>query len=984
MPAPVPPFALRTLGTLSLTAPPGLPVDGVVSAPRRMAMLTYLAIHAQRALERRDTLVALFWPEASQEAARHSLRSMLHALRRTLPGLVVTRGDEEVGIERGLLSCDVADFESALAERRHADALDLYAGEFLGGFHLRGAAGFTQWAEGVRARVRERAVEAASYLARAALDGGDPAALGRARQAVELSGGREPQVRLLIEALALAGDVAEALREYEALSRGLREDYGAQPSAETEALVHLFRRAGTGDSALAGGAGRAAGGRLHNLPTPATPFIGREREIAAAAARIGESRLVTILGPGGAGKTRLALEVSRRLVEAYRDGAWFVPVAGLSGGEHLPAAISASLRVPAAPGTPTRLRLLDYLAGKEMLLVLDSFEHLAGEGRFVAEILEAAPEVRVLVTSQARLGIPAETLLELWGMEVPGGDAEDGWREAEVVRLFAQAARRVDPAFALTGTELPDVVRICRFAGGFPLGVELAAAWIRLLSPREIAAELETGAEPTAAPGGLPDRQRSLRASFEHAWHRLPGGEREVLARLSVFRGSMSLRAAAGVAGATLPVLNVLADRSLLRRAGAGNFEVPEVLRRYAEEKLREEPSAYDPAAERHAAWYLELLAGAEAGLESVAERAAAAALEPEIDHVRAAWEHAVRTRAARQLARSARAFFLFLDLRVWCEEGYAAFAAAVESLAGDPDFTPEARECELYLGVFALRLGRLPEAEARLSRVLGAFERSGEQARAAFAGHRLGTMLWEAGRPSEAGEMYERSMRRFRALGDERSVPDCLTHLGNVAQFDGRVDEARELIAEAIALQRRSGDLRMLTISLNNLGCVFGGQGRFDLAEAQFLEGLHLAGRAGDQYIAVRLLHNLAQVSMDRRDLSGARAFAERSLELSRRLGFRLTQAGTLLLLGDVAMALGDHADAAGQYQAATMLLAGSGAVPLLLEIRVAQAELERERGNPGAARALAAEALEHPGTPATVRARATSLLQSLEAAAA
>jgi len=948
----------------------------VTAAPRRFALLAYLAVEAPGTLQRRDTLAALFWPESPQEAARHSLRTLLHLLRKTLPGVIVTRGHEEVGVDAARLYCDAVELERAAAAGRHEEALELYRGEFLAGFHLRDAPEFAAWADGVRARLAERAVEAASRLARGAP--GEAAAVAWARRAVELSRGGEPQVRLLMEALSAAGDAAGALREYEALARTLREEYGVRPSPETEAQLQWLLETGAADADA--GEGERPARRAHNLPSPATPLVGREREADAAAARLAESRLVTILGPGGVGKSRLAVEVAWRRVEAYRDGAWFVPLAGLSAGEHLPGAIGAALRVPAALGTPARPRLLDYLREKEMLLVLDSFEHLAAEGRFATELLEAAPGVRLLVTSRERLGLPAETLVELWGMEVPDDDgADERWRDAEAVRLFAQAARRFDPAFTVADEDLPGVARICRFAGGFPLGIELAAAWVRLLSTREIAAALDEGSEPTATGRAVPVRQRSLRAAFEHSWGLLSARERAVLALLSVFRGSFGLAAGTAVAAATLPNLTELADRSLLRRAGPAYFEVPEVLRRYAEEKLREHPAEHARAVKRQTIYHLGLLADAEAELASIDEHVAAARLQPEIDHVRAAWKRAAADRAHALLADAARGYFLFLDLLGWCEEGYAAFAEAADALAGEPATAAAARECELYLGVFALRLGYLAEAEARLSRVLADFERLGEEARAAFAGHRLGTTLLELGRVDEAQERYERSMRRYRALGDHRAAANSLTHLGNIAYSQDRLDDARRLHEEGIAIQRRIGDRRLLALSLNNLGGVLTAQGRLDEAERRYHEGLRLAASTRDPGSSVRLLHNLAYIGRAVGDLSAAAAFAERSLELSRRMGFRLVQAATLVLLGGITQDAGDHAGAEERYRAGMALLDGSGAAPLLLDAAVSLAELERARGNVEKARVLAAEALESPAVEPQVRARAASLIQSL-----
>jgi tetratricopeptide (TPR) repeat protein len=527
--------------------------------------------------------------------------------------------------------------------------------------------------------------------------------------------------------------------------------------------------------------------------------------------------------------------------------------------------------------------------------------------------------------------------------------------------------------------DLPGVARICRFAGGFPLGIELAAAWVRLLSTREIAAALDEGSEPTATGRAVPVRQRSLRAAFEHSWGLLSGRERAVLSLLSIFRGSFGLAAGSAVGAATLPDLTELADRSLLRRAGPAYFEVPEVLRRYAEEKLREHPAEHARAVKRQTVYHLGLLADAEAGLASIDEHVAAARLQPEIDHIRAAWKRAAADRAHALLADAARGYFLFLDLLGWCEEGYAAFAEAADALAGDPAAVAAARECELYRGVFALRLGHLAEAEARLSRVLADFERLGEEARAAFAGHRLGTTLLELGRVDEAQEMYERSMRRYRALGDHRAAANSLTHLGNIAYNQGRLDDARRLHEEGIAIQRRIGDRRLLALSLNNLGSVLTVQGRHEEAERRYHEGLRLAASTRDPGSSVRLLHNLAYIGRAVGDLSAAAAFAERSLELSRRMGFRLVQAATLVLLGGITQDAGDHAGAEERYRAAMALLDGSGAAPLLLDATVSLAELEQARGNVEKARVLAAEALESPAVQPEARARAASLIQSL-----
>ncbi|MFL5542465.1 MAG: ATP-binding protein, partial [Longimicrobiaceae bacterium] len=324
---------------------------------------------------------------------------------------------------------------------------------------------------------------------------------------------------------------------------------------------------------------------VNNLLPQPTPFVGRARELAALAARLEDpgGRLVTITGPGGMGKTRLALEAAARALPGFANGVCVVPLAGVRAVELVAPAIAAALRLSPAGREDPLAPVLDFLREKRLLLLLDNFEHLSAGAELVGRVLAAAPGVRALVTSRERLGLPGELLFPLDGMAVE----EAGGGAGDAVALFLEGARRVQPGFAPDADELAAIARICRQVEGLPLAVELASPWVRLLPCREIEAEIaESQHFLAAARPGLPPRHRSLRSAFEWSWRHLDDEERGALRRLAVFRGGFTRAAAAQVARAGLPVLSALADKSLVRVADAGRYELLDVLRACAHDEL--------------------------------------------------------------------------------------------------------------------------------------------------------------------------------------------------------------------------------------------------------------------------------------------------------------------------------------------------------------------------------------------------------------
>ena len=444
--------------------------------------------------------------------------------------------------------------------------------------------------EFIAARVREALLGLAENEAS---DGRVQQALKRAERALGLAGAPalEPQDLVRLHTLLLAGG---SLRAEEVRNEAL--DFGVTLVAsqvEAEERLRSLRREdhhpGLGD-----------------LPSRNTSFVGRQLELSEVAELLGhdECRLLSVVGVGGVGKTRLALQAVRERLEegGFADGVVFVPLEALTDAASVPAVVAGALGLDLSGQEDARSVVLRFLAEKRLLLVLDNFEQLLEGTPFVRELIDRCLRLKLLVTSRERLNLEAEWVFEVEGLAYPE-EARSVERAAyfDAVQLFVQRAKRAQPRFSLTAETLPPVARICRLVDGMPLAIELAASWLRALSADEVAKEMEAGADRLEAPArDVPERHRSVRAVFDHSWSLLLEGEREVLRGLSVFRGGFRREAAAVVAGATLPVLARLVDTSLLHLSVEGRYDRHPLLTQYTREKLAEHPEERQGAEQRH------------------------------------------------------------------------------------------------------------------------------------------------------------------------------------------------------------------------------------------------------------------------------------------------------------------------------------------------------------------------------------------------
>jgi predicted ATPase/class 3 adenylate cyclase len=526
---------------------------------------------------------------------------------------------------------------------------------------------------------------------------------------------------------------------------------------------------------------RTLGPRPANLPVPLTRFVGRERELVRLHALLDDPdrRLVTLVGPGGIGKTRLAVQVAAARQDRARDGVVFVSLAGTAPARpeeaadlvvaNLAAALGVSLAVPRDP-----LELLcDHLAAHELLLVLDNLEQLQDAAKVVARLLQRAAGVKVLVTSRRRLGLEGECLVEVAGLPYPPPDADLESRSWEAVQLFQDHARLLRPARRLAADE--EVGRICRLVAGVPLAIELAARWVRSVTPAVIADRLARDLDllATSAPD-VERRHRSLRSVIDWSWQLLTDDERRVLARLSVFRGGFDLDVAAVVAGATLPLLADLVDQSLVSVAEDGRYAMHELVRQYAAEQLAADPDDEQATRQRHADQVAGLLPDpAEAATGD--ERA----LDAEVENLRAATDwligHADATRLDAHLVR----LWPWYRRRGWFREAQAVLTAALEH-AGVP-VTEQARWHRL-LGEACMELGELRPARQHFERTLALLD----------SPMPASTLGWLDVLASQALQRRLRRRRRSRAVGKPASSDSHRRRLKQSGRCLGSSDAGR------------------------------------------------------------------------------------------------------------------------------------------------------------------------------------------------
>lgn len=663
------------------------------------------------------------------------------------------------------------------------------------------------------------------------------------------------------------------------------------------------------------------------LPAFLTPFVGREREQAELTALLArpDCRLLTLLGPGGAGKTRLAIETARS-VSGFADGVAFVSLAPVAAPESIVLAIGEALGFAFVGAGDPIAQLLAHLRERRTLLILDNLEHLLDPaGRtlgLLGRLLAQAPAVTLLVTSRERLRLAGEWVLELGGLGLtPLRDASRAL-PGPALTLFAEHAERVDRAFVLNSANEAIVTTICRLVDGLPLGIELAAAWLRLLTLDEIAHDLIRDLDTAhLSPGALPPRHHSLRAVVDHSWQLLAEPERAALRWLSVFQGGFTREAAAEVAGANIALLATLADKSLLRRGASARYDLHEIIRQYADGRLRERPDELEAARSRHAAYYLRLAAEGGPRINSPQQLAATTELTAEIDNLHAAWRWAAACGQIAELDRAGAALQWFYEVRSWLHEGAALLAQAIEQLragrpagAGDEWRRAFGRILGAY-GYMATRSSAWGAARAALAESHALLNASDDPVGLARTLANQGILEHWMGDYAGARSALEQSIALTHQTGDGWTRALAQTWASIVAHSAGAYDEAEARFREALALWRGYGSPRAQIWCITYCSPTLLALGKYREAQPLLRESLALSQASDDRYGMAMSLHHLGRAALQQRDLPEAIAcFREALPLLGSTSGWEYPQA--LNDLGEALWEAGSLAESRRAYQ--------------------------------------------------------------------
>jgi predicted ATPase/DNA-binding SARP family transcriptional activator len=934
-----------------------------VALERKAAgLLAYLALEGPTP---RGKLAGLLWPDAGDKRARNNLRQLLYKLR-PYAGLLV--GDDPLCLRDVCVVAldlqhylDTADLER-LAARFPAPP------DLLAGLEYDDCPDFDEWLSVERERFKTRWLGALSSHADALEGEGDyRAALPLAHALLIESPLSEVAYRRLMRLHSLLGDRAAALEVYARCREALGRELGVAPLPETCELARAIEEG-------------APPSRSALLPRYPTPFIGRARELAEIEALLLEPscRLLVLTGPGGSGKTRLAVEAAAK-VDANRDGHYFVPLSALNDSSLLVSAIASAIGFSFYSTTDPDTQLLEHLREKELLLVLDNFEHLREGAGFLLKVLEGAPNVKLLLTSRERLGLPGEWVRELDGLPLP--DSADIVEESEAVQLFLTNARRSAPRLTLAKDERVALMRICRLTGGLPLALELASAWVWALSLEEIAAGLEESlAFLVSDTGGLPERHRSLRASFDHSWRLLPDGERQALARLAIFRGGFTAEAAAAVADAPLATLLSLMGRSLVGRDASGRFGMHELLRQYAKEKLAGEAEVQRRARDRHQAYYLRFVAEAKARMYSEHQQEALQAIEGELANVRTALARTPASDALEPLREALSPLWSYFDNRGRYREGIETFALVERSLnPDDPRHAVALGRMRIAQAWLHLRVGHYAQAAARAQAGLELLPADREGKAIAVGTSILGNAEWRSGNYQEAKRHFETLVETVEVQEDHGALAAYLANLGLIEQSLGNYRQANEHLETALRLCRVTAHPAGEASALCNLGDLKRLTGKFDEAQARLEEGLRLAHKTGLRDVIPHLLNNLARLERDRGELEQAETHALEARKLAEASGDRTAQASALANLGQVAIGEGDPARAKALFQEALAIAWSVKDLPLVFAFLLEIAKLTLAAGKNEHAACLLRLVASHPASERAERDAARSLFDEL-----
>jgi len=894
---------------------------GSLGLKKADALLVYLMV--ERKSHTRGELAALLWPEGTQKNAATSLRVALSVLRKYVPDYLDIDRDS-VRIKPGTSAwIDVSDLEQKLSVGDIEHALQLYQGDFLEGFHIQDSIEFENWLQFQHEHLQLLVTAALHRSIAGRIEAGDYTS-GRKliHQLLEMDPLDEQAYYQSILLHGVMGERAAALKQFEQYSQILQEELGVEPPEELQDLYHRIQKGDSLSTLL------PALPETH-LPTPQTSFIGRGKELEEISTLLRDPgcRLLTLKGPGGSGKTRLAIQAASQAARWFPDGTFFVPLEPADSKDYLIPAIARALNYTLDSlinGADLRTQIVDYLRNKSVLLILDGCEIFAGTSSGLSWILEKSPGVRVLASSRQRLGLQAEHVLQIDGLKVPENPADSGTENIESVELFHERARMTG-ATPLHEADSEAVGMICSLVAGMPLGIELAAAWTSILSPREIAQEAARSLDFLSSTlCDIPERHRSLRAVFESSWLYLTDELREAFSRLAVFRGVFTLKAARLAAGVHLEQLLALVDRSLVNRTVDGRFSIHSLLKQYAAEKLSEHIELEKEVQENFCQFFVNMVSDRETALMGPGMLQARDEIREEMDNIRSAIFWAGVHWPEFEVRNMILSLAAFYAIHGW-QEGVHAFRdlararkdALLASGLRDP-FKDRVFLCaSIHQAFYLCNLGMIIESETLSRDCLEGLHQPGLERELSVSLHNLGVNASYRGEYRDSQDLLEEAI----VLGREYNHilwPTYLFWLGNLHFQLGAYEQGRLTLQKSYDRFSAQGNLWGTAFALSKIAMAEDGMGEHAKASEHHREALTvfelLESKAGKAYALSRM--SMSACFLEK--YSEAAKLAEQGFQTFDEIGHRWGICTSLCGLAFAHLGLGNREKAKAYFKAA------------------------------------------------------------------
>jgi predicted ATPase/DNA-binding SARP family transcriptional activator len=930
---------------------------------KRFLLLAYLAYRSDWVA--RDHLAFLFWSDSDSQTARKNLRHLISRVR-ALDFVILESQDEHL---RWLVNTDVTKFQVFLGQGAWEHAISLYQGKLLEGINP-DIRELEDWLsteqENLHSAYREALLNYSQQLEVQERFSEAQALLAKLFKQDVMA---EDTIQAYLRTALKSGQRNEALKAFELFQTTLFAELHLQPLESTKQLALALAQLSDAPerhhtNTLTPKPEIAQAPKLNNFPVLNTSFVGRDEKLSEIAAAINEPkiRLLTLIGPGGIGKTRLSVQVGEDQYQHFSSGATFVPLANLANTQNIVPAIASALNLSFTNNASLEEQLKTFLRDKNMLLVLDNLEHLIEGAGIIFELLETCPMLKILTTSREALDFQNEYLIEVTGLRVPTNEHDENLETYDAVQLFVRLARRVNPRFSLEPDTKPYVARLCKMLYGSPLAIELATSWLRLLNVQEVSTEIQKSLDfLNVTQPDLPVRHRSLRAVFEHSWNLLTELEQTALKRLAVFKGGFRKDAAEKITGVGLRTLLTLVNKSLLQQTATGRIERHVMVSEFSLEKLTQDQFEYVLQLEKHGLYYFEFLENHAMG--DANDQQYIKEIDEDLENIRSAWHWALINTRADQLMRSTD-LVVFYDRQARFEEGSRLFKEAIDVLNPD-DVRHHAALGKALVDTAWLyrRLGKL-EARDYAEQAVNILRQSSEHPEILMkALNTLSAFSIDAGESQRTRILLTEALILAREQENIQSQFNCLTNLAALEEDAGSFQYAKQLYEEILNLQQKTNNPFGIAMTLNNLGRLGLVMLELEVASSHLSRALQLSEQVNFDLLIPYLYSNLSQTAYKQKDYGLARDLCLKAISIKENVDLKV-KATVYMTLGRTETALGNMSDARNYFQKSLEIVWKIKELPIVMENLVGLAELNFKLGKFEKSFKLLNIVVQHPAT--------------------